>query len=159
MEWMKKPKVWIPASLVTVVLATSPFWLSSCSQEGQEESPAHIVIDVENAVMQKDGVKLKELTTPDYAKQIADLNDFSLNQGKQNNETLPSNWVLQEYKMNENLYVYHIHWVNELHIGVGGFYKVQNQGGKWKLDYLPSSEFDNMTEGMKPTRILRGTQS
>ncbi|TCW41595.1 hypothetical protein EDC32_1011261 [Laceyella sacchari] len=155
-EWIKKPKVWIPTVIVAASLGTLPFWLPDNKADKNDITPDQVVIQFENAQIQKDGVKIKELATPDYAKLLADLNNLSLNQGKQNNETLPDNWVAEEYRVNENLYVYHIKWVNELKVNVGGHYRVEKKNDKWQINYLPGNEFDLMIQGLTP-RILKGT--
>lgn len=154
LQMMKNPKVWIPAVLLLASLSTLPFWWGDSREDRHGREPHEVVILWENAYLQDNGAMMKQLAVSAFAEETARIAGISLEQGKQNNRTVPNNWVMEEYKVNDDQYLYHLRWVED-GMRHGDFLQVKRVNDEWKVDNIRPREFDLKTEGRTP-RIIRG---
>jgi len=154
-DWMKKKWVWIPAALVAVSLGTAPLWWPDDLEDKHGRTPQQLPVITENALLQEDGATLKKIGTPAYLKEITEVNEIPLQQSKKNERNI-SPWTMQEYKLDEETFLYHIQWVTDFHVRTGGFYKVKKMNDEWRIERVPSSKFDLMVQGIEPTIIREG---
>lgn len=125
-------------------------------EDKHDREPHEVVVMLENAFLQRNGALIKRLAAPEYAKQAADTLDIPLTQGSQNNRTLPDNWVMEEYKIDENHYLYHLTWVDETE-HIRDYLRVKRINDEWRADELHPERFEQEIKGIKP-RIIRGNK-
>lgn len=159
MEKMKKSKVVVPVILFVTIFPSLFVALffgirSDIRKDEHKREPHEVVVMLENAILQGNGALIKQLATSEYAKQMADTLDISLKQGNQNNRALPDNWVMEEYKVDDNHYLYRLMWVDEK--GQNRDYlRVKRVNDEWRADGLRPEQFELEIKGMKP-EIIRG---
>lgn len=157
LEKLKNPKVWAPTLLVLASLSTIPFWVGEDREDKHGREPHEVAVMWENAYLQDNGALIRELSVPEYAKEIAEVLDISLTQGKQNDEKIPDNWVIEEYRISEDHYLCHLMWVDETVGKSGNYFRIKRINDEWRVDDLDPREFDLEITGLEP-RIIRGNE-
>ena len=123
-------------------------------EDKHDREPHEVVVMLENAFLQRNGALIKQLAAPEYAKQAADTLDIPLTQGSQNNRTLPDNWVMEEYKVDDNHYLYRLMWVDETG-RTRDYLRVKRVNDEWRADGLRPKQFELDIRGIKP-EVIRG---
>jgi len=156
MEKMKDSKA---IAIVVVILFVTTFpslftlvFHIDIRQDKHDREPHEVAVMFENALMQGDGALIKQLATPEYAKRIANTHDIS--QGSQNNRTLPDHWVMEEYEVDENHYLYHLMWEDETG-QTRDYLRVKKVNNEWRAEVVQPDRFKSEVKEIKP-RVLLG---
>jgi len=124
----------------------------SAGPSPEREGPWEMVVKYETARLQGDEATRSQLLTSEEVESLA----LDSQQGPKNNKKVPDDYRLTMFKVNDEVYYYHIEYkLPHLPDPVGQYFKALNTSEGWKLEDLSRSDFEYETQDLDP-QVIKG---